>query len=261
MTTPPARDSLGDRMKTYEAVTRQILPRRTFTVVRVDGRAFHSYLRGVTKPFDPRFTADMIHVATCLAEEASGCVLAYTQSDEISLVLADFANPATQPWFGGVVQKITSISAAIATAALNERRPGTGRPLFDARAFPIADRTEVMHYLRWRQNDCRRNSISMAGRAHMSTRQMHGMPSGVIVQTLLDDHSITWSDYPAANRTGTVVHRVPTEDSTTYFNRRAGADLTVNFVRQTWTPESAPALDDTPSGWLDWLLPTPDEAP
>lgn len=124
--------ALGDRMKRYEHSYRLTFPRRLPVVIRVDGRAFHSHLRGAAKPFDMQFIEDMGHVAVALCEEISGAVFAYHQSDEVSVLVQDWVGEHAEPWFAGELQKIVSLSAAIATAALGERRPG--RPLFDARA-------------------------------------------------------------------------------------------------------------------------------
>jgi len=45
------KDSLGDRMKNnYENITRTFLPRRTHTIIRLDGKAFHTFTRGMEKP-------------------------------------------------------------------------------------------------------------------------------------------------------------------------------------------------------------------
>lgn len=254
----PTPDPLGDRMKAYEYTTRAVLPRRTYTVIRVDGRAFHSYLRDADKPYDTRFAADMAAAATELCREASGCLIGYTQSDEISLILSDFANPATQPWFGGVVQKMASIAGSIATAVLTERRPSAGRstrPLFDARVFTLPDRNEVMSYLRWRQADCTRNSISMAGRVYLSARQMHGMSAGAVVTTLAEQHGIDWHSYPAAFRYGTAVVRTLRDSSITLPDRQTGGTRTVTFERSVWEPREAPELNANPGGFLDHLIP------
>ncbi|MER5966676.1 tRNA(His) guanylyltransferase Thg1 family protein [Streptomyces sp. NPDC002057] len=74
--------ALGDRMKRYEAAQRTILPRRTYTLLRVDGRAFHTYLRDAQRPFDEGFMADMDAVAEALCAEISGSVFAYTHQAE-----------------------------------------------------------------------------------------------------------------------------------------------------------------------------------
>jgi tRNA(His) guanylyltransferase len=90
--------SLGDRMKRYEAVTQSALPRRTYTVIRVDIRAAHVYLRAADRPFDYEFMADMDATAEAMCAEISGAVLAYAQSDEISILATDFDSHGTEPW-------------------------------------------------------------------------------------------------------------------------------------------------------------------
>src|SRR5689334_2622725 len=109
-------------MKQYERVTKTELPRRTYTVIRCDIRAAHSYLRGAAKPYDDTFMADMDAVAEALCGEISGAVLAFTQSDEISVLATDLGGTNTQPWFAGEVQKIVSCAAALATVTLARRR-------------------------------------------------------------------------------------------------------------------------------------------
>src|SRR5579862_7632910 len=111
-------------MKAYEHVFRYTLPSRLPLVVRVDGRAFHTHLHGADKPFDMDFIDQMGQVAVALCEEISGAVFAYHQSDEISVLVQDWADVHTQAWFGGGLQKIVSVSAAVATAALGALRPG-----------------------------------------------------------------------------------------------------------------------------------------
>lgn len=116
-------DSLGDRMKSnFEVRTRTFLPRRTNTIIRLDGRAFHSYTRGLQRPYDLDFMSDMDETAKFLCENIQGCKLAYVQSDEISLLLTDFEDITTEAWFDGNVQKMVSISAAMAAAKFNQLR-------------------------------------------------------------------------------------------------------------------------------------------
>lgn len=136
-------DALGERMKAYERATRQVLPPRTYTIVRVDGRAFHTYCRGLERPFDARFAADMDRVTEILCSEISGAVFGYVQSDEISLLLTDFGTQQTTPWFGGVVAKMVSLSASLATATFNTLRPYGELALFDSRVFTISDPRDV----------------------------------------------------------------------------------------------------------------------
>jgi tRNA(His) guanylyltransferase len=232
-------DSLGNRMKAYERVTRTVLPPRTHTIVRADGRAFRTYLRDSVKPFDHDFVADMDGVATELCEQVGGAVFAYTQSDEISLLLTDFSGRDTQPWFGGEVQKIVSTVAAIATAALCARRPG--RPAtFDARVFTVADPVDVANYFVWRQRDAVRNSIAMAAQAHFPHQRLQGVHSGGMQELLWSEAGVNWNDYPAGIKRGRVVTKVHGEREFAYTHGRTGQERTVTALRSWWEVRDAP---------------------
>ena len=112
-------DALGIRMKGYEHVEKRELTRRMPTIIRIDGCHFHSYTKRMEKPFDRDLFDAMIKTSIELCKNISGAKLAYTQSDEISILLTDYDNLDTQPWFGKSVQKLASVSASIATAAFN----------------------------------------------------------------------------------------------------------------------------------------------
>lgn len=245
---------LGNRMKTYEAVTRHVLPPRTHAVLRVDGRSFHSYLRGCERPFDEAFMADMDAVAEALCHEIAGAQFAYTQSDEISVLITDFARTGTQPWFGGVVAKQLSISASVATAALNERRPGA-RALFDSRVFTISDPVEVANYFIWRQRDAVRNSISMAAQAKFSPRQLHGVNTGRMQELLWSEHGINWNDYPDGCKRGRVTVRKVGPRETAYTDKRTGTLKTIAAMRSWWETGGAEHFTAEPGGWLAGIIP------
>lgn len=111
------KDSLGDRMKGYESVSKSSLVKRMPVIIRVDGRAFHTFTRGFNKPYDVVLSNSMMRTMQYLCENIQGCVLGYTQSDEITLMLVDYKTINTTPWFDNEVQKMCSISASMATAA------------------------------------------------------------------------------------------------------------------------------------------------
>lgn len=240
--------ALGDRMKRYEAAYRAVLPRRTYTLLRVDGRAFHTYLRGAQKPYDEGFMADMDAVAEALCAEITGSVFACTQSDEISVLVTDFASEQIEPWFGGVTAKWLSISAALATATLNERRPG--RALFDARVFTLSDPVEVANYFLWRQRDAVRNSISMAAQAHFSHKRLHGVSSGGMQELLFTEAGVDWNDYPDGCKRGRVAVRQTGERPVEYVDRRSGETVSTTAVRSWWESSAAPHFTPEPGGWL-----------
>src|SRR5260221_6245475 len=159
------QDSLGDRMKGYEAAFRYVLSRRMPVIIRVDGKCFHGLTRHLRRPFCKEFSDAMIVVATELCNEIQGAVLAYTQSDEISILLHYYKTFDSEPWFDNQLQKMVSVSAGIASSQLTRLehtfKPASYKPIvFDARAFCLPE-ADVCNYFLWRQNDASRNSVQM----------------------------------------------------------------------------------------------------
>lgn len=174
--------SLGNRIKElYENVTRYYLPKKTYTIIRIDGKAFHTYTQGLAKPFDEKLMSDMNETAIFLCQNVQGVKLAYVQSDEISLVLSDLGTEESQAWFGGNIQKMASISASIATAQFNKLRPEK-IAFFDSRVFTISDPQEVINYLIYRQEDAIKNSIQMFGHAYYSHRELNNKNTKEILE-------------------------------------------------------------------------------
>ena len=86
-------DSLGDRMKGYEGVSRNFLTRRVPAIIRLDGKAFHTFTKGMEKPFDPVLTQAMQETMKYLCENIQGCVLGYTQSEQKSATVLFSRHP------------------------------------------------------------------------------------------------------------------------------------------------------------------------
>lgn len=255
--------ALGDRMKAYEAATRLTLPRRTYTIVRVDGRAFHSLLRRAEKPFDAAFMRAMELTAVALCREMSGTAFAYTQSDEISVLLADFGSVHAEPWFGGTVQKMASLAASVATAefALARAADSDGwsvlglRATFDARVFTVPDPVEVANYFVWRQRDCLRNSVSMAAQAHFSAKRLHGLNGSQMQELLWQEKGVNWSQYPDGVKRGRICQRVTAEEQVTYTDKRTEEEKTVPAVRSVWVTSAAPNFTAQPGSFLAEVIP------
>ncbi len=168
--------SLGDRMKgNYELRNRHYLTRRTPVIVRVDGRAFHSFTKSCSKPFDVNFTNAMTNAARNLFEGMQGCKMAYIQSDEASFVLTDYDKLTTDAWFNYSQSKVESISAATMSAEFNFYIGRYGYPacsVFDAMAFNIPE-DEVSNYFLWRAQDWHHKSVSMYAQSSFSPEQLH----------------------------------------------------------------------------------------
>jgi len=157
-------DSLGNRMKSYEISYSRKLVNRMFTIIRMDGAAFHTYCKGLIKPFDKGLVDDMISTTKFLCENVQGCKLGYVQSDEISLILTDFDNITTQPWFGNELQKMCSTSASLVTSKFNQLR---------LKRHLENNLIEVSNYLKWRSQDAIRNSISACAQSLYSHKELH----------------------------------------------------------------------------------------
>jgi tRNA(His) guanylyltransferase len=237
----PRKDALGDRMKRYEEVTRYTLPRRTYTIIRVDGRAFHSWTKGLEKPYDPNFMQLMDVAAIALCEQIAGAQFAYVQSDEISILAVDFLDIATEPWFDGAVQKFASIGASIATMSFNyglmamKGMDKTGNEMaitkklpnavFDARVFTIPDLIEVENYFVWRQQDAERNSVMMLARAYASHKQLAGKKRAE-QHEIIHKAGDNWAKHPVEFKHGRVI-RKPRENEWSQ-------TITMNVKRSNW---------------------------
>lgn len=207
-----SNDSLGDRMKRYEDAFRHYLPPRTNTIIRVDGKAFHTYTKGCKRPFDNELMSDMDGTALELCQSIQGVKLAYIQSDEISLWLTDYDDINTSAWFDGNIQKIVSVSASIATAAFNDLRANrdyaTGAN-FDARVWTMADITEVANYFLWRSQDASRNSVQMVARSHYSQKELHGKNISQL-QEMIFRKGQNWNDLSPYYKCGRIALKTGT---------------------------------------------------
>lgn len=165
--------TLGDRIKRYENLTRAYLMPNGFNIIRVDGKCFSKFTKGLEKPFDEKLVESMIYAGKCLSEEIQGFKIGYHQSDEFTFVFTDTDSPNTELWFGGNIQKICSISASIFTSAFNERFASGRKANFDSRVFSVPE-SEVANVMIWRQRDWERNSLQMFARSYFSHSELMG---------------------------------------------------------------------------------------
>jgi tRNA(His) guanylyltransferase len=198
------KDSLGDRMKGfYEDKTRYFLPRRTYSILRIDGKCFSKYTKGLERPFDQKLINDMDETACFLCENIQGSKFAYVQSDEISILLTDFDSLSTSAWFDGNIQKMASVSASLAIAKFNELRPGK-LAMFDSRVFTIPSPIEVDNYFIWRQEDCVRNSISSLAQSLYSHKELENKNCNHM-QEMCFQKGHNWNDLPVKHKRGRVI--------------------------------------------------------
>lgn len=241
---------LGDRMKRYEAGGRYTLPPRTYTLMRLDGRAFHTYLKDSEKPFDNDFVNCMDMVAEDLCREISGVQFAYTQSDEVSLLITDFQSTNREPWFGGRIDKMVSISASVASVTMHVCRRSDLMPQFDCRVWSMSDPVEVANYFVWRQRDAVRNSIQMLAQHYYNPRSLHGRSTDELQDILFREQGVNWNDLDAGLKRGRVVQYLGQfpEDPTGLSNLSEEA-------RANWQVYHAPQFAAEPGNWLAEMIP------
>lgn len=206
-------DAMGDRMKMYEGMesSRRLLPLIP-VVARLDGRAFHTFCKGLERPFDKRFHDLMVDTTRALVDETAAKI-GYTQSDEISLVW-HVEDPKGENYFGGRVQKMASVLAASATAFFNRQLPSripekaAYLPMFDARVWGVPNQEEAANALLWRERDATRNSILATAQAHFSHKELQGLNTKQLQEKLFQERGINWGvDTPTWAKRGTWLRR------------------------------------------------------
>lgn len=263
----PVHDELGIRMKEYyENIPKTKLMRRTPVAIRVDGKAFHTFTKGFNKPFDEVLVKTMQETMKYMCENIHGCVLGYTQSDEITLILVDYKKFNSAAWFDYEVQKMDSIAASMATLEFNRRflnnmldyvyynkwdfSTQEGRDeykrifgahnkayekgaMFDARVFNIP-KEEVTNLIYWRQLDATRNSIQMVGQVNFSHTELENKTCNMIQDMLMTQKGINWNDYPTHLKRGSCCVKeryfIPDSKGKDY----ADLDGTGEYIKGTW---------------------------
>ena len=226
----PVQDELGKRMKKYENQSDRQLVKKQPVIIRVDGRSFHKFAKKLNKPFDDILIDSMHDTMLYLCRNVGGCVLGYCQSDEISLLLQDYKNEETQPWFEYRINKLCSVTAAMATLAFNrafenyvsdfyntcsdskalfeenEERLKTlfdccdKGAVFDARAFTLPF-NEVTNYFYWREADAMRNSIEIIGHHYFTPKELYKVNTDGI-KKMLFEKGIDYDNIPIYKQRG-----------------------------------------------------------
>jgi tRNA(His) 5'-end guanylyltransferase len=262
------KDQLGDRMKDfYEDRFRFKLARRTNTIIRVDGKAFHTYTRGLTRPFDQGLMKDMNETTSYLCQNIQGAKFGYVQSDEISILITDYDDITTHAWFDGNLQKMASIAASLATAKFNQLRMTRScmernfnldpadlenfkLAMFDARVFQIPYQEEAINYFIWRQQDATRNSISSVAQSLYSQKELHGKKTSEM-QEMIFQKGVNWNDYTSREKRGSVVRKFPE-----VLTNPQGE----HYTRSKWKADPATPIFTQDKGYLRWLMPqAPDD--
>lgn len=269
------KDELGDRIKrNYENRTRIYLPRRTYTIIRVDGKCFGNFTKNLNCPFDAGLMADMDATAEYLCKNIQGAKIGFVQSDEISILMTDFDTLTTDAWFDGNIQKIVSVASSMATSKFNQLRTirhfttkfGSVEPKkvnfsfseelyqirlaeFDARTFTIPSKTEVMNYFIWRQADTVRNSISSVAQSLYSSKELHGKNMSV-QQDMIHEKGQNWNDFTMQEKRGRFVYKQE-------YEIKSELKDSGSVKRSKWITVGCPTFTQEPD-FLDGFIPEMD---
>lgn len=228
------KDDLGQRIKEhYEDALRVYLPRRTYTVIRIDGRGFHTFTKNLERPYCRPLADALDSAAKTLAAEMIGCRFGFAQSDEYSFLLTDFETEKARTWFDGNLQKIASVSASIFTAAFAKAFESKSLATFDSRVICIPQASEVAKYFLWRQLDASANSLNMLASAHYSHAELLGKSESE-KHELLHAKSINWAKQATDFKRGRILKR-----------DESGA----------WTIDHHPPVFQRDPAYLDTLIP------
>lgn len=202
-------DSLGVEQKKYESMRLERMMPMIPIIARLDGKAFHTFTKGLNRPFDINLQQCMQNTMLILSEKFN-VDLAYTQSDEISLVW--YNTKSEKIIFDGRSDKYTSLLAATASVAFYKELlkflPTKVKevPIFDCRVFQVPNRQIVFENIVWRWMDARKNSVSMLASSHFSDKELHGR-STKQRKEMLNDIGVYWDNLTDACKTGTFCKR------------------------------------------------------
>ena len=248
-------DSLGDRVKSYEALSTS---RKAFKgqpiIARLDGKGFHTFCKGLTKPFDERLNKLMRRVMGSLVERF-GANVGYTQSDEITLVWFVDSTSTAEYVFDGRFQKMDSLLAAYASSIFNRDlqtfipEKGACTEIFDCRSFVVPNLLEAYHSVLWRQQDCTKNAISMTAQSLFSHKFLQGMNGPTMIAKMWADKGIEFDKLPIEFRLGTFARRVkvskPLSPELIQKLKGLGRDVDpAQEVERSWTQYSSFSLRD-----------------
>lgn len=216
--------SFGDKLKNIESANETKLVTSLPVYARLDGKKFSKFTNGMKKPYDDSMVDLMTNSSKKLVE-MTGATMAYTQSDEISLVWIPNENTwNTNIDFDGRKSKLIGELSGLASSAfmydiMNDSSfeyydYGKKLPRFDCRIFNCSYEN-CAEFIHWRQIDCIKNSVSLCAQKHFSHKSLDGVSSKKRKE-MLRDKGHPWEDSPDYFKYGIFVskftHMMPIHD-------------------------------------------------
>lgn len=255
------KDNLGDRLKSnYEDRFDHSLPRRMPTVIRLDGKSFHTFTKGFKRPWDDLLIEAIDQTAAHLCKEVMNCVISYQQSDEISLLLIDYKNQTSKTFFDNSIQKLCSVTAGMASAFFTRWMlnfiPDCSPVVFDSRCFVLPE-FEVSNYFLWRQQDAIRNSIQSLGQYHLSHKSLQGKSCADIQDMLFRKKDINWHELPTRYKRGRCCIKESYEHSERIVLKtlRGYVDETATTTKTRWVVDNEIPIFSTDRNYIEKYIP------
>lgn len=252
--------TLKEKCEYYRSLTDYKLMPNSYVLAMVDGHCFSKMIKNkFDKPFDDMFIEMMNETAKYLCEQVQGVKFAYTQSDEISLLITDFDTPMTDSYFSFRLCKMQSLIASLATAKFNQMYAkmaydyrGYGLKKFDMKEYPICtfdckvwtvpNANDAYAWFLYRQTDCIKNSKAQTAQAYLPHKELVGLNADQMIAKCKDVKGVDWYDYPNDRKYGRIIKKVETDMEKDLPDGRH-----IAFTRNVWTPVPANDLkeDDT----------------
>ena len=236
--------TLKEKCYFYQKRRDYFLNDNDYIIAHIDGRSFsHMIKNKFAKPFDENFVHMMNETAKYLCEKVQGVQLAYTQSDEISLLIKK-TNPKGDIFFGGRMCKMQSIIASLATGIFNrmmleyEIENNTDGiqvilkniPLyqFDCKVWDVPSADDAMAWFLFRNIDCIRNSKQQTAQSYLSHKELMGKHTDEQIELLYKEHGVDWNLFNDGLKYGRLIVKRDVECT-----REENGNI-ITFTRSKW---------------------------
>jgi tRNA(His) 5'-end guanylyltransferase len=214
---------LKDRIALYENATDYKLLGRVPIIICINGRSFSKITSIIDKPYCEKFAECMYSTALRLAMEVEGSVFSYCFCDEIVIVARNDQSIETNFWYDNRIQKISSVTASIATLHFNNCATALdlnliGDAVFISNTFVVPNITEAINVIVSKQQLSFQKSLHFACLYELLKKQydkndikemIQGTSSDDKINLLQQECNIDYNNYPIAYRRGIACYRQP----------------------------------------------------
>lgn len=247
------KTGLAVRSKAFQHAHDHRLPLKSYAILQLDGKAFHTYTKGMERPFDDRFIQAMNEVAVSVLSVISNAKFAYVQSDEINIFVTDLGDDKTQAYFGNRINKVVSTASGTASAVMSRLYPEKQIAVLDARFFAVPNKHAVHEFFLWRQVDAIKNSVRSVAHTRFSSKQLEGKTTED-AKAMLIEAGLDWYDFSQEKRQGRLITRKPQQKHIAYVHKRTGEHFEDDIISLEWTVEPAPSFKEDPDS-IGQLIP------